>query len=290
MPLIPPLSPRSPFYTHVLEANNILSPKTNITLNNENHYMTWLLSVSPNEAGEVEFKNTEGHYVTYMYMGTPDPEQLAYVTFDTRSGLTWFQCERHDASKYPWFNRTKSQSYNMIWCDDEQKCITSKIIKGCEDCEGRGRIPCTFSVRYEDGGQAKGVMGIKNTVFKIRQEKYLINFRFGRSLENNLKGMGIIGGGNNVYSLPNQLYTDDPRFSYCISRDQTQINFVEFGPDANLIGQAYNMTKNPHTEFYYLDVRGITMDFECLDMAEDVFKMSEYGTQGFIIDSGSTIT
>ncbi|XP_021718425.1 aspartic proteinase nepenthesin-2-like isoform X2 [Chenopodium quinoa] len=100
----------------------------------------------------------------------------------------------------------------------------------------------------------------------------------------------VLGASNNEYAITKQLYPDEPKFSYCISSDYDTINLLIFGPKANLKGQAIKMLKNALYDFYYIDVLGIKLNGERLAVTPSVFQMSDSGTRGFIIDSGTTLT
>ncbi|XP_021716473.1 uncharacterized protein LOC110684306 [Chenopodium quinoa] len=95
---------------------------------------------------------------------------------------------------------------------------------------------------------------------------------------------------NNEDSLPRQLYADDPKFSYCISSDLSQINVLLFGPEAKIQGQPGPMFRNMFNDNYFIDLLAITVNNERLDVLPSVFQMSDSGTRGFIVDSGSTST
>uniref|UniRef100_A0A803L7V8 Peptidase A1 domain-containing protein n=1 Tax=Chenopodium quinoa TaxID=63459 RepID=A0A803L7V8_CHEQI len=212
---------------------------------------------------EVYFQEDAGIHVMNMYMGVP--QQLLYGIFDTGSAVTWFQCEKCASEvKYPCFNKTKSFSYSTIRCDDKQKCNTKYgYIKGCDELQSS----CEFNLTYGDGSNAYGEMATEYTTFDWSR-----------------------GASNNEYAITKQLYPDEPKFSYCISSDYDTINLLIFGPKANLKGQAIKMLKNALYDFYYIDVLGIKLNGERLAVTPSVFQMSDSGTRGFIIDSGTTLT
>ncbi|XP_021717940.1 protein ASPARTIC PROTEASE IN GUARD CELL 2-like [Chenopodium quinoa] len=190
---------------------------------------------------------------------------------------------------YDYFNQTQSASYRIISCTDQQKCDIEKgypYIKGCDDdTEG-----CKFDITYEDGDWTTGYLSMDYTTFRIGYVKTLVQFRFGCSYLDTAKLPGIIGGDNNEDSLPRQLYADDPKFSYCISSDLSQINVVLFGPEARIQGQPVKMLRNINSDFYFIELLGVTVNNEEIDVAASVFQMSEYGTRGFIVDSGTPST
>ncbi|XP_021716360.1 protein ASPARTIC PROTEASE IN GUARD CELL 2-like [Chenopodium quinoa] len=209
-----------------------------------------------------------------MYMG--DPLQIVYGLFDTGSSLSWFKCNQpiERLEGYDYFNQTQSASYRIISCTDEQRCDIEKgypYIKGCDD-DTQG---CKFDITYEDEDWTTGHLSTDHTTFRIGYFMTLAQFRFGCSYLDTTKLPGII---------------DDPKFSYCISSDLSQINVVLFGPEARIQGQPVKMLRNTNSDFYYIEVLAIGVNNERLDVPPSVFQMSKSGTRGFIIDSGTAST
>ncbi|XP_021716573.1 aspartyl protease family protein At5g10770-like [Chenopodium quinoa] len=182
-----------------------------------------------------------------------NPLQIVYGFFDTGSSLSWFKCNQPtEKAGFYYFNQTQSASYRIVRCSDQQKCNTKKqYIKGCDKTDG-----CIFDITYSGGDWATG---------------YLC-------------------ANNNEYSLPRQLNADDPKFSYCISSDLSQINVLLFGPESRIQGQPVKMFRNFNNDNYFIELLAITVNNERLDVPPSVFQMSDSGTRGFIIDSGTTST
>ncbi|XP_021716662.1 probable aspartic protease At2g35615 [Chenopodium quinoa] len=185
-PLIPPTSPRSPFYTEILKANNISTTK-NVTLN-RSQYMEWLITkYTQNKQGEVSFQRDAGHHVVDMYLG--NPEQRVYGIFDTSSDIVWIQCAKQaKQNEFVYYNYSESSTYKHVPCDDV-KCNTSYVnIIGC-----KGKLPpCAFMATYENATVAYGPLATDVVTFKPESE-IVQDFIFGCSVKNSPRMMGAIG-------------------------------------------------------------------------------------------------
>ncbi|XP_021716259.1 aspartyl protease 37-like [Chenopodium quinoa] len=179
-----------------------------------------------------------------------DPLQTVYGEFDTGSSLTWFKCNQPIDKPEYWY----------------------------------------FNQTQSGKDWATGYLSMDDMTFRIGYIKTLVQFKFGCGYLDTSKVPGIIGANNNEYSLPRQLNPDDPKFSYCISSDLTQTNVIFFGPEARIHGQPVKMLRNNNSDNYFIEVLGVTVNNEEIDVDSTVFQMSDSGTRGFIIDSGTAST
>ncbi|KAJ8433228.1 hypothetical protein Cgig2_023180 [Carnegiea gigantea] len=287
VPLIPPLHPRSPFYPQILEANNItISDITSqqIALN-RTHYLKWLLNSESTNAHEgIRWTKVRGHHIMDLVVGTN--HQIVEGIFDTGSDVVWFQGEaRAGKTRQPYFSQSESTTFKPINCGDTSKCMANPSITSCPD----PNQPCSFNIKYADGTFTRGSMATDVLNFLDTSEKWN-DFIFGVSSNNSDEMGGIIGASNSYYAIPRQLYPDEPVFSYCMSEDWNKTSLVKFGYEANLSGHTLNVMTNPHYHLYYMDVLDILVNGRDLGIDPSVFKMSEDGSRGFVIDSGSTLT
>ncbi|XP_074306605.1 protein ASPARTIC PROTEASE IN GUARD CELL 1-like [Silene latifolia] len=95
---------------------------------------------------------------------------------------------------------------------------------------------------------------------------------------------------NSFYSIPKQIYPDDPKFSYCISGLTSGVNFVRFGTDAKLLGRTVNLFRHRIDQSYFMDVIGVQVNEVDIKVDPLVFALSRDGKTGFTIDSGYDIT
>ncbi|KAK9750690.1 hypothetical protein RND81_02G214000 [Saponaria officinalis] len=100
------------------------------------------------------------------------------------------------------------------------------------------------------------------------------------------------GATNSFFSIPKQLFPDNPKFSYCIPSDLAKTSLIKFGDDANLAGNPIKVLRHPKRHYYYLDVYGIQINREDINVEPSLFKMKTDGDgyNGFIIDSGTVYT
>ncbi|KAK9750677.1 hypothetical protein RND81_02G213100 [Saponaria officinalis] len=225
-----------------------------------------------------------------LYIGKP--AQLVYGIFDTGSDIIWLQCEGRVGqlgTVVTYYNQSKSSSYKVINCKDKINCQTKRGDMGCRRDDPSNN--CNFEAEYISGQIAKGVMSSDVTTLKPLWEEYQ-DFVFGCSNDNAIELPGIIGASNSFFSIPKQLFPDDPKFSYCIPNDLTKTSLIKFGDDANLAGNPIKVLRHRKKHYYYLDVYGIQINREDISVDPSVFKMDPNGDgySGFVIDSGSTAT
>ncbi|XP_074300869.1 aspartic proteinase CDR1-like [Silene latifolia] len=287
--LIPPISPRSPFYSQILAANKIPITLTNITLN-RTHYQKWVQTkrtISKNDYDDVVYKKDAYYFVTELYIG--DPVQLVYGIFDTGSDIVWVQCEgRAGKGNLAYYNQSKSSSYKVVDCKDSNRCQTNRGDLSCST-NPSDNTSCIYSIGYLSGDYSKGV--ISSDIISLKPNwEVLQDFVFGCSNDNPLHHAGILGASNSVYSMPKQIYPDDPKFSYCISGISTKTNFVKFGIDANLTGHTVKILQHPRLKYYYMDVSGVQVNGIDIKVDPSIFAMAPDGLTGFVIDSGYGLT
>jgi len=220
----------------------------------------------------------------HLVMGSNN--QIVEGILDTGSDVVWFQGEaRAGKTQHPYFSQSESTSFKPINCGDKSKCMANPSITSCPD----PNQPCGFDIKYADGTDTRGSMATDVLKFLDTSEQWN-DFIFGVSSANHDTMGGIIGASNSYYAIPRQLYPSEPVFSYCMSEDWNKTSQIKFGYEANLSGRSLNIMTNPHYHMYYMDVLDIQLNGRDLGIDPSVFKMSQDGYRGFIIDSGSTLT
>ncbi|KAK9750691.1 hypothetical protein RND81_02G214100 [Saponaria officinalis] len=190
--LIPPLSPRSPFYSQILSVNNIEPTQTNITLN-QTHFQKWILTkkpISQNDYSTVPYDKNTNFNIMELYIGKP--AQLVYGLFDTGSDIIWLQCEGRVGQLgkiVTYYNQSKSSSYKVINCNDKINCQTKRGDMGCRKDDPSNN--CIFEAGYLGGQSAKGVMSSDVTTLKPLWTEYQ-DFVFGCSNDNPIELPGIV--------------------------------------------------------------------------------------------------
>ncbi|KAK9750674.1 hypothetical protein RND81_02G212900, partial [Saponaria officinalis] len=188
--LIPPLSPRSPFYSQILSANNIGPTQTNITLN-QTHLEKWTQTKKPisrNDYSSVPYDRHTNFNAMELYIGKP--AQLVYGIFDTGSDIIWLECEGAVEQVGTYYKQSKSSTYKVINCKDQINCQTKRGDMGCSKDDPSNN--CNFKAEYISGQFAKGVMSSDVTTLKPFWEEYQ-DFVFGCSIDNDMTYPGIVG-------------------------------------------------------------------------------------------------
>lgn len=242
-----------------------------------------------------------GEFLMNVAIGTP-PNPFSAI-MDTGSDLVWTQCkpceECFDQST-PIFDPSQSSTFSKLSCSNDLcQALPSST---CQD-------GCQYMYTYGDYSSTQGILATETFTFGSGSgsDKVSIpNIGFGCGADNEGNGFdqgaGLIGLGRGPLSLVSQL--DEPKFSYCLtSIDESKTSTLLMGSLANanstLSASSSKATdiittpllQNPsQPSFYYLDLEGITVGSTHLPIKKDLFALSDDGTGGMIIDSGTTIT
>ncbi|RVW15891.1 Aspartic proteinase nepenthesin-2 [Vitis vinifera] len=187
-----------------------------------------------------------------------NPPTNVYVVLDTGSDLFWIQCEPCDVcykQKDPIYNRTKSDSYTEMLCN-EPPCLSLGREGQCSDSGS-----CLYQTSYADGTRTSGLLSYEKVAFTSHysDEDKTAQVGFGCGLQNLISSRravtaGVLGLGPGQVSLVSQL--------------------------------------SAIAEFYYVNLLGIGLGVEepRLDINSSSFERKPDGSGGVIIDSGSTLS
>nr|CAN78694.1 hypothetical protein VITISV_037475 [Vitis vinifera] len=227
-----------------------------------------------------------------------NPPTNVYVVLDTGSDLFWIQCEPCDVcykQKDPIYNRTKSDSYTEMLCN-EPPCVSLGREGQCSDSGS-----CLYQTAYADGARTSGLLSYEKVAFTSHysDEDKTAQVGFGCGLQNlnfitsNRDG-GVLGLGPGLVSLVSQLSAIgkvSKSFAYCFGNisNPNAGGFLVFGDATYLNG---DMTPMVIAEFYYVNLLGIGLGVgePRLDINSSSFERKPDGSGGVIIDSGSTLS
>ncbi|CAH8266588.1 unnamed protein product [Arabidopsis lyrata] len=241
-----------------------------------------------------------GEFLMELSIGNPAVKYAAIV--DTGSDLIWTQCkpctECFDQPT-PIFDPEKSSSYSKVGCSSGL-CNALPRSNCNEDKDS-----CEYLYTYGDYSSTRGLLATET--FTFEDENSISGIGFGCGVENEgdgfSQGSGLVGLGRGPLSLISQL--KETKFSYCLTsiEDSEASSSLFIGSlasgivnktGANLDGEVtktMSLLRNPdQPSFYYLELQGITVGAKRLSVEKSTFELSEDGTGGMIIDSGTTIT
>ncbi|KFK33485.1 hypothetical protein AALP_AA5G019300 [Arabis alpina] len=241
-----------------------------------------------------------GEFLMDLSIGNPLVKYSAIV--DTGSDLIWTQCkpctECFDQPT-PIFDPTKSSSYKKVGCSSGLCDALPK--SSCNE----DKAACEYLYTYGDYSSTRGILS-KET-FTFDDENSVSGIEFGCGDENEgsgfSQGSGLVGLGRGPLSLVSQL--KETKFSYCLTaiEDNEASSSLFIGSlassivnktGANLAGEVtttMSLLRNPNQpSFYYLELQDITVGAKRLSLEKSTFELTEDGTGGMIIDSGTTIT
>lgn len=166
-------------------------------------------------------------------------------------------------------------------------------VKGCSS------NVCQYQYTYGDQSNTNGDLAYETISLNNNgAEQGIPNFAFGCGLQNQgtfAGAGGLVGLGQGPLSLNSQLSaTFANKFSYClVSLNSAASSALSFGSVAAATGIQYTpILANPlHPTYYYIQMTGISVGGQDLNLAASVFALDQStGRGGTIIDSGTTIT
>jgi hypothetical protein len=233
-----------------------------------------------------------GEYLMELSIGTPPISYPAVL--DTGSDLIWTQCKPCSQcykQPTPIFDPKKSSTFSKLSCSSN---LCNALPSS--SCSNNG---CNYEYSYGDYSSTQGILGSETFTFgdDKKNQVSVKNIGFGCGEDNEGQGFeqasGLVGLGRGPLSLVSQL--KEQKFSYCLtSMDDTKESVLLLGSVANVNVTKHVTTpliKNPlQPSFYYLSLEGITIGDTRLSIEKSTFDVSDDGSGGVIIDSGTTIT
>jgi len=233
-----------------------------------------------------------GEYLMELSIGTPPISYPAVL--DTGSDLIWTQCEPCSQcykQPTPIFDPKNSSTFSKLSCSSNLcNALPSPT------CSNNG---CNYVYSYGDYSMTQGILGSETFTFgdDKKNQVSVKNIGFGCGEDNEGQGFeqasGLVGLGRGPLSLVSQL--KEQKFSYCLtSMDDTKQSVLLLGslPNVNATKQVTTpLITNPlQPSFYYISLEGISVGDTKLSIEQSTFEVSDDGSGGVIIDSGTTIT
>ncbi|XP_010514086.1 PREDICTED: aspartic proteinase nepenthesin-1-like [Camelina sativa] len=241
-----------------------------------------------------------GEFLMELSIGNPAVKYSAI--FDTGSDLIWTQCkpctECFDQPT-PIFDPEKSSSYSKVGCSSG---LCNALPRS--NCN-QDNDACEYLYTYGDYSSTSGFLATET--FTFEEGNSIPGIGFGCGVENEgdgfSQGSGLVGLGRGPLSLISEL--KETKFSYCLTSigDSEASSSLFIGSlasnivnktGASLDGEVtktMSLLRNPNQpSFYYLELQGITVGGKRLSVEKSNFELTEDGTGGMIIDSGTTIT
>ncbi|CAM6089953.1 unnamed protein product [Calypogeia fissa] len=253
------------------------------------------------ESYESEVWSQPGEYLMSFEVGNP-PRMLEGIV-DTGSDLAWLQCRRcthcYEQSD-PIYDPKGSSTYRELDCLDEQcESISTSFCNVFDDS-------CDYMYSYGDNSFTYGTLSTDTFTFQSTAEGQARGFpqiAFGCSHASSgtftkTRADGIVALGRGALSLASQLGTQlSDRFGYCLvsRRDPRSITSPIYFGDAAVLkdpGAMYTpmVANKRHRAYYYVNMFGISVGGNRLDISPDVFAIKTSGNGGTLIDSGTTVT
>ncbi|KAL5721287.1 Protein ASPARTIC PROTEASE IN GUARD CELL 2 [Ranunculus cassubicifolius] len=229
-----------------------------------------------------------GEYFVRIGVGSPPREQ--YMVIDSGSDIVWVQCQPCSQcykQSDPVFDPSLSASFTGVSCGST---VCDRLENaGCNS----GR--CKYEVSYGDGSYTKGTLALE-TITLGRTTVHNVAIGCGHKNRGMFVGAaGLLGLGGGSMSFIGQLggQTGDA-FGYClVSRgSSSSYGSLAFGRDAIPVGAVWvPLVRNPQApSFYYVGLTGLGVGGLRVPVSEEVFRLSEFGQGGVVMDTGTAVT
>ncbi|KAK3222499.1 hypothetical protein Dsin_009524 [Dipteronia sinensis] len=257
--------------------------------------------LSPVKSYEVENLGTDlvsgynlGFEEYLVRVGVGSPPTYQYLAIDTGSDVIWVQCQpcnRCYKQAHPIFNPATSASYTVVLCGSP---ACDALLVGDRLCHA-GK--CGYEVNYADGSYTKWTLMLETLTFG---QTRILNMAIGCG-HNNQGSFNVIAGllglGGGRMSFVNQIPETGGAFSYCLARGDRlkSLGWLRFGlgpGEAFPVGVAWApLLHNPRApNFYYVGLSGLGVGGVRVPISEDIFRLTESGDGGVIIDTGTAVT
>ncbi|XP_068665890.1 aspartyl protease family protein 2-like [Aristolochia californica] len=250
-----------------------------------------------------------GEYFMDVFIGTP-PKHYSLI-IDTGSDLNWLQCAPcHDCFEQqgPHYDPKDSSSYRNISCQDS-RCSLVSSPDPPRLCKSDNQT-CQYFYWYGDQSNTTGDLALETFTVNLTSPSGELEFR---RVENVMFGCGhwnrglfhgaagLLGLGRGPLSFSSQLRAlYGHTFSYCLVDRNSNISVSSkliFGEDPALMSHPnlkftslVSGKENTVDTFYYVDVNGIMVGGELLNIPADIWKITSEGAGGTIVDSGTTLS
>ncbi|EPS61272.1 hypothetical protein M569_13524, partial [Genlisea aurea] len=237
-------------------------------------------------AGPVTSGTSQGSGEYFCRVGIGNPPKPTYLVLDTGSDVNWVQCAPcSDCYQQadPIFDPSLSSSFSRLTCETQQ-CRSLDV----SECRNN---TCLYEVSYGDGSYTVGDFVMERITFDGSDKVDDVALGCGHTNQGLFVGAaGLIGLGGGALSFPSQIKASS--FSYClVDRDSESSSTLDFDSPLPSDSVAAPLVRNPKiSTYYYVDLSGISVGGQSLPIPPETFALTDSGTGGVIIDSGTAVT
>ncbi|EXB96367.1 Aspartic proteinase nepenthesin-2 [Morus notabilis] len=225
----------------------------------------------------------------FVRIGVGSPARSQYMVIDSGSDIVWVQCQPCSQCYHqtdPVFDPADSASYEFVSC-------SSAVCDRLEDA-GCNAGRCRYEVSYGDGSYTRGNLALETlTIGRAVIKDVAIGCgHMNRGMFVGAAGLLGLGGGS--LSFVGQLGGQTGgAFSYClVSLGTGSSGSLVFGRGALPVGAAWvPLIRNPRApSFYYIGLVGLGIGGTRVPISEDMFRLTELGDGGVVMDTGTAVT
>lgn len=238
---------------------------------------------------EVVSGMSEGSGEYFVRIGVGSPPRNQYMVIDSGSDIVWVQCQPCSQCYQqadPVFDPANSASFTGVPCDSS---VCGRFENaGCH----AGR--CRYEVSYGDGSYTKGTLALETITFGPTVVR---NVAIGCGHKNHglfIGASGLLGLGGGSMSFIGQLGGQTGgAFGYClVSRGTESSGSLTFGRSTLPVGAVWiPLLRNQRApSFYYIGLTGLGVGGVRVPVPEDMFRLTELGDGGVVMDTGTAVT
>ncbi|KAM1858289.1 hypothetical protein ACFX14_008291 [Malus domestica] len=224
-----------------------------------------------------------------------DPFKSFYLYIDTGSSLLWNLCEDCQKppnecfhTKAPPYPNSQSKSYKPLPCGRHPLCKPGQCVG--DFCSQDITYLSSSAIRetfhfLSTSGQTEPIEGI---VFGCAYD--------AKNTQYDWEVSGVLGLGYTPNSFPVQISNlIQGAFSFCLCRDLHTTTYLRFGADIPQpppgSGSVTPLVLLQDIPYYYVNLQGISVDEQRLQIDPSVFAIRKQGQEGgCVMDNGSTFT
>ncbi|KAH7669212.1 Aspartic peptidase A1 family protein [Dioscorea alata] len=230
----------------------------------------------------------------FIRIGVGSPPRPQYLILDSGSDVLWLQClpcSQCYSQSDPIYNPSFSSSFSSIPCSSS----LCSLLTPNSGCTHSGH--CLYQLSYSDGSFTKGTLAFETLTFGSTT---INNVAIGCGHRNSglfTGASGLLGLGSGPMSFISQLGGQlGGAFSYCLlsrGADSSSTGSLIFGRSSAVpVGAVWvPLLRNPRfPSFYYIALAGLAVGGQPLPLTEDLFRLTEDGDNGVVIDTGTAVT
>ncbi|XP_020225200.1 protein ASPARTIC PROTEASE IN GUARD CELL 1 [Cajanus cajan] len=259
----------------------------------------------PNTEAMADIYPIDEAYAMFLWVGTP--VQIVFVTLDTGSPITWFQCDPCPhcyPMQRPPFNSRASSSFRELGCYSDTCLIPMMrgIFGNCTSWTCRYNVEYQFSTQPRSRSRSRSFGKMVTETLNLERSNLQVNdfiVGCGDSYEGPFRTQfsGVFGLGRGPLSVQSQLHAK--AFSFCMvsqeSEKPSSLEFYDTPPKPHQRGRNVSIMvplrdNSWYPYYYFVQFVGIGINGFMLDIQSSVWGYGLNYDAGVVVDTGTVLT